>query len=140
MHVWLKRVTFFLAAIPLGLVLLSACGSAKHDIVADVPIGSELSKLDRYLQRASDSSGEVTQWIPLNEAASSPRDSIKNEFGTFTTNPIGSYDTWKATDEERNRFTGEIIFYHHGSTSSDVNSFIYVKGKLKKKDWGYLPG
>lgn len=41
---------------------------------------------------------------------------------------------------ERDRFTGEITFIQHGSTSSDVSTLFYQNGKLRKRDWGFLPG
>lgn len=130
----------FVPGFILVALVLSSCDSAKHDLVSDVPLGSELSKLDQYLERAAGSSGEVTEWIPATNAPSNPSDLIENEFGTFTRKSLGSYDGWMASPETRNTFTGEILFFHHGSTSSDVNSVIYQNGKLRKKDWGFLPG
>ena len=105
-----------------GAILTYQSGNFPHDIVAPVPIGSRLSELDRYLRRAPDSEGEVR------EDPNAP-------------NPYhGDYDVWSATPDERDRFTGEIDFYHHGSTSSDMNSLEYKDGRLIKKDWGFLPG
>jgi hypothetical protein len=128
-----------LAAI-FGLVFHVDWGSAPHDLVSKVPLDSSLADLDRYLVRGTGSIGEVREWTPnANDSAGSGR-KIQNEFGRFRESYIGDYDAWKATTEERNRFTGEIDFFHHGSTSSDMNSFVYVNGKLKKKDWGFLPG
>ncbi len=124
----------------LALLLAAGCGSAPHDLVSKVPDGSDLNDLDRHLARGPGSKGMVVEWTPLAPFAVPDEKSVCNEFGNFKKKSLGAYDYWKATPEERSRFTGEITFTDHGSTSSDVNSLIYVKGKLRKKDWGFLPG
>ncbi len=143
----LSRNVAFGLLIGICLVHSVNCDSAPHDIVSSVPIGIKLSDLDGYLKRGSGSEGEVLQWIPTNEPADSKGMQLRGEgmristeFGTFLQKNLGSYDEWYATAEDRNRFTGEITFIHHGSTSSDINSFTFVNGILRKKDWGYLPG
>jgi hypothetical protein len=123
-----------------GLLLVSACGSAPHDIVTPIPLGSNLSDLDRHLQRGEGSRGEVIAWLPAGKSPKATDPLETNELGTFIVRVVGSYDDWKAPPEERNRFTGEITFYHHGTASADVNRLVYVDGKLRKKDWGFLPG
>ena len=116
-------------------------GSAPHDTVTPVPLGSKLSELDRYLHRGAGSEGKVTQWIPARITAGNPvYNEFYKEFGMFIPKKLGSYDEWKASSEERDKFTGEIQFIHWSSTSDDVNTFIYINGKLLKKDWGFLPG
>ena len=122
------------------LLVTAACGSAPHNVVSSVPTGSKLSELDHYLKRGAGSSGEVIEWVSTSGPPHKNEELVRNEFGTFIPNKLGSYDDWKASPDERNSFTGEITFTHHGLTSSDANTFIYVKGKLRKKDWGYLPG
>ena len=126
--------------VPLGLLTVSSWGSAPHDVVSLVPLGSNLNELNQYLKRGRGSTGEVVEWIPTASSQSVARDVVKNEFGMFVKKNLGSYDEWKASARERDQFTGQITFIHHGSTSSDANTFIYHKGKLRKKDWGFLPG
>lgn len=122
------------------LLLSGACSSAPHDRVGPVPMGSKLTDLDRHFTMLPDSRGEVTEWLPGNRPVKAGEERVTNEHGTFNARSLGDYDGWTATPEERNRFTGEILFFHHGSTSADVNSVIYRRGKLVQKDWGFLPG
>lgn len=133
-------VTAAVLLVPLGLLTVASLGSAPHDVVSRVPLGSSLSELNKYLTRGRGSTGEVVEWIPTASSQSAARDLVENEFGTFVKKNLGSYDQWKASARERDKFTGQITFIHHGSTSSDANTFIYHKGKLRKKDWGFLPG
>ncbi len=122
------------------LILRLSCGSAKHDLVSDVPLGSELSELNQYIRRAEGSFGEVVEWRVANKALDATEKPIKNEWGIFVPKALGSYDDWKASAEEKNKFTGEITFFHMSLTSSDANVFTYRNGKLCKKNWGFLPG
>ncbi len=131
------------ASICLLLLLVElqfSCGSAPHDLVNRVPIGSKLSELDRYLNRGSGSYGEVIEWARADKLADRSAVQIQNEFGLFIKKDKGFYDQWQASKQERDRFSGEIRFIHHGTTSSDVNSFIYIDGKLQRAEWGFLPG
>lgn len=121
---------FVLAVLTLmfGICLFPSCDSARHDLVTLVPLGSKLSELDRYLDRAPTSTGEVDGYIASKEAGAEPT-------------PVSEdYDGWGVTPEQKDRFTGTITFYHHGSTSDDVNELRYRNGKLVFKDWGFLPG
>lgn len=123
------------------LLVIGGCGSAPHDLVKSVPKGSMLTDLDRYLHRGAGSTGEVTEWTPAPPQLpgdNEPR--VVNGYGNFKERSLGSYDAWNASAEERNRFTGQITFTDVGSTSSDVNTLVYRKGKLVGKDWGFLPG
>lgn len=126
-----------LFALCIGMI---GCYSTPHDIVSSVPRDSDLADLDRYLERWQGSYGEVIEWTPALEHPGSQRERGHNEFGAFLHKTIGPYDEWEATAEERNRFTGEIRFYNDDSHSSLVNSLIYIEGKLRKTDWGHLPG
>ncbi|MBX3119995.1 MAG: hypothetical protein KF784_13095 [Fimbriimonadaceae bacterium] len=103
-------------------------GSAPHNVVDYVPYSTKLSDLDRYLIRGIGSEGEVEGTI-LEPDGSGKKVEVKED-----------YDRWKATPEERARFTGKITFYHMGTTSTDVNEFVFQDGKLVDKDWGFLPG
>ncbi len=123
-----------------GLLFGLSCSSAPHDAVTRVPIGSQLSELDRYLERGGESTGEVVEFVPVGRPGRVADGLVSNEFGTFKPKHLGSYDKWKATMNERDRFTGEITFIQHGSTSSDVSTLFYQNGKLRKRDWGFLPG
>lgn len=124
----------------LSLLLLSACGSAPHDLVSSVPLGTKLSDLDRYLKRGGGNPGEVTEWTPATKIPQEPDHVLSNEFGVFTVKKLASYDDWKASTQDLNAFTGEVTFTDFGSTSADVNTFIFIRGVLRKKDWGFLPG
>jgi hypothetical protein len=124
----------------LSLLLVGACASAPHDRVGPVPMGSELADLDRHFVKLPVSKGEVTEWLPANRPVKAGEERVTNEHGTFIARSLGDYDGWNATPEERNRFTGEILFFHHGSTSADVNVVTYRQGKLIHKEWGFLPG
>lgn len=123
-----------------GFCFQMDCGSAPHDASSYVPLGSKLSDLDRYYPRGGGSEGEVIQWLPLAKGEKRPHDAIENEFGVFKPMELGSYDQWGASTAARDSFTGEITFYHHSLTSSDVNALYYIDGKLKKREWGFLPG
>lgn len=116
------------------------CSSAPHDIVSSVPKGSLLADLDRHLDRWPGSHGTVVEWTPATDHPNPQGERGTNEFGSFFHKSLGPYDEWQATDEERNRFTGEISFYNDDSHSALVNSLIYVEGQLQKTDWGHLPG
>ncbi len=59
---------------------------------------------------------------------------------------LGDYDRGSASKAERDAFTGEITFSHDSSVIPDdlAPSFmvrlVYVRGVLKSKDYGILPG
>lgn len=137
----------------LGLLVLAgllSCAAGRNDaedITSSVPIGSRLADLDQYLERWDLDSGDVMQWIPTSE----PPDSddlqlrtdgvrISTDYGTFLQKNVGTYYSWNASAEERNKFTGEIVFFHHPHWNAELIAFIYVNGKLVQTDWGYLPG
>ncbi len=107
---------------PLGILalVLAGCGSAPHDASSAVPIGSSITDLDRLYPRGAGSKGEIVEFVGTQERKR------------------GDYDAWRPTHPAN--FTGEITFYHHGSTSSDVNALTYRNGKLVARDWGFLPG
>jgi len=99
------------ASICLLLLLVElqfSCGSAPHDLVNRVPIGSKLSELDRYLNRGSGSYGEVIEWARADKLADRSAVQIQNEFGLFIKKDKGFYDQWQASKQERDRFSGEI--------------------------------
>lgn len=120
--------------------IATGCGSAPHDVATSVPLGSRLSQLDRFLIRGTGSEGEVTEWITVGNGSPIPKGSLKNSYGIFRRHSRGDYDGWNASPQARDAFTGEIVFVHDGSTSADANSLTYVKGKLVKAAWGFLPG
>lgn len=105
-----------------------------------VPIGSSLADLDHLMIRGVGSVREVVEWVRIESGPPPKKPVHQNEFGTFVFQPRGDYGHWKKSRAERHRFTGEITFIHHGSTSSDISTLIYIDGKLKKADWGFLPG
>lgn len=125
-----------------------ASGHSMHDLVSDVPLGTKLSELDRYIRRGSVSEGEVYRWTltdPKSKANSEvvknakgvPFNSVtENQHGTFLNSFVGPYNGWPLPLASRDTFTGEIIFYG----AEAANSFVFINGKLASKDWGFLPG
>lgn len=103
-------------------------------------MGSKLSELDRYFPRAKGSTGDVGGSALAIGPKRKDREYFRDGQGALGIRYAGSYDDWNWTAEERDGFTGTITFYHHGSTSSDVNQLEYKDGKLVHKDWGFLPG
>ena len=136
-----RRPWLTIISLPLLLCILfvALSWSGRHDIVSRIPLGSKLSDLDQYLPWSAGTSGEVIQWRPAIDSTADGKGQITNELGKFTTVSLGSYDEWKATVQDRDRFTGEIMFFRHSLTSADVNSLVYHEGRLYKKDWGFLP-
>lgn len=120
-----------------------ACQLDPKTVLAPIPIGSKLSELDKYLKEFKDGSG-VEEWVSA-RAADSPEHRT-TKYGAFFIRDLGRYDRWTATKETRDVFTGEIRFYHYSSVIPDdlapsyVFSLIYVKGVLKEKTYGHLPG
>lgn len=118
----------------------AGCSSAPHNLTDTVPLGSKLSDLDHLIHRGANSQGQVVQWYATKGKGKGAKNRQKNEFGVFETETRGDYDVWHAEKDERDHFTGAITFIDDGTTSADVNIFIYQDGKLAKKDWGFLPG
>ena len=118
-----------------------ACRPDPVAVLAPIPLGSRLSRLDQYLKLSFDNS-EVEVWVPLVEGSTSRT----TAYGIFSIRNLGRYEDWDASDSDRDRFTGEILFYHYSSVIPDdlapsyVFSLIYVNGVLKEKDYGHLPG
>ncbi|MCC7230659.1 MAG: hypothetical protein IT203_09725 [Fimbriimonadaceae bacterium] len=111
--------------------------------MAAIPVGSKLSELERYLPKLYDSSS-IREW--RSDRSSGDVAHRTTSYGSFCVYELGEYALWKATKSERDAFTGELLFYHHRAIVPDdlapsyVFSLIYVKGVLKEKDYGHLPG
>lgn len=120
-----------------------ACRIDPVKTLARIPAGSKLSELDRYLDHIY-SRSTVERWTTERDPGGTDR--IENEFGSFRSQNLGAYEIWNATKTERDGFTGELLFFHHSNVIPDdlapsyVFSLIYIDGKLKKKDYGQLPG
>lgn len=121
-----------------------ACRPNPKAIIAQIPIGSQLSELDRYLPKFYENS-VVVEW-GTNQKARRGTGSRHDKYGAFDTRNLGPYDGWSAEWGERERFTGEIQFFHHSAVIPDdlAPSFsidlVYIDGVLKEADYGYLPG
>lgn len=121
-----------------------ACRSNPKAIIAKIPLGSRLTELDRYLPKFYDDS-VVVQWVP-NPKARRGTGSSRDKYGGFDTQNLGTYDGWSAKTTDRDRFTGEVRFFHHSAVIPDdlAPSFfidlIYIGGVLQEADYGYLPG
>lgn len=132
----------------LGLCLLPCLTSTigrldPKAVLAPIPLGTQLSKLDGYLGKFYESSS-VEEWVAVRT-----RDSTghrKTKYGSFFVRELGEYDVWTASEANRDAFTGEILFFHYSRVIPDdlapsyVFSLIYVHGVLKEKDYGHLPG
>lgn len=101
-----------------------------------MPIGSSVAELDPHFRRIKDSRAQVKEWLPATTKVKGRP--ISNAFGKFIEVDRGDYDAWKTSAAAAN-FTGEITFFQRAFTST-ADSFIYVNGRLRKKDWGFLPG
>lgn len=121
-----------------------ACRPNPQAIVDQFPIGSHLADLDTYLTEFYEDS-DVVEWIP-NPKAPRGTGSTRDKYGGFDTRNLGPYDGWNATKSERDRFTGELRFYHHSAMIPDdlAPSFfvilVYIDGMLKEADYGIMPG
>ncbi len=148
MKYWWMTVLALLSVCCLTCMLPVACSPSAEQVISRIPMGSKLGELDRHFVRGRDDEGEVTEWIRPGKAPSDSvhRDQVKNEFGQFLAEHIGSYDGWNASDEERDSFTGKITFYHHSWVIPDdlapsyMIELVYIHGELKSKNWGILPG
>jgi hypothetical protein len=139
----------FLTAAAAALVLLTirACRpTPPEEVTKTFPIGSRLVDLDPYLKQTNLSSGDVFAWQPSPDAGTKPKfytDIGKyayTDFGTFKKLEPVAYDGWRAGPQEREKFTGEIIFSEHRFTYAYIVALYYRDGKLWKADWGFLPG
>lgn len=121
-----------------------ACRPDPKAIIAQIPVGSRLTELGRYLPKFYDDS-VVVEWVP-NPKARRGTGSSRDKYGGFDTRSLGPYDGWSAKKAERERFTGEVQFFHHSAVIPDdlAPSFsidlVYIDGVLKEADYGYLPG
>lgn len=121
-----------------------ACRPNPKAIIAQIPLGSRLSELDQHLVKFYEDS-EVVAWVP-NPKAPRGTGSYRDKFGGFDTRNLGSYEGWNATQAERDRFTGEVRFFHFSAVTPDdlAPSFfiylVYIDGELKEAHYGYLPG
>jgi hypothetical protein len=144
-------VALGLALFCLFSLVISLTGeSAAPEIMARVPIGSDLDRL--YLSVGKDrraKPGDVMLWIP--SSAKNPDFSdyqprrhgvtIRTDFGMFRQKNLGNYSDWSPTEELRTRFTGDIDFFvDNGQAETRALTFTYMNGKLVSKDWGFLPG
>lgn len=120
------------------------CRPDPKSVIARIPLGSRLSELDTHLDKFYESS-DVVAWIP-NPKAPRGTGSMRDRYGAFDTKNLGPYDSWRAEKAERDRFTGEVRFYHHSAVIPDdlapsfVIYLVYIDGVLKEADYGYLPG
>lgn len=119
------------------------CTLNPDTVLASIPIGSQLSDLDSHLESVYHQSS-VVQWTDIRPKVGDYE--RKTKYGSFSLHGLGPYETWSASKTERNAFTGELYFFHHSTVVPDdlapsyVFSFIYVKGILKERDYGLLPG
>lgn len=118
----------------------------RHDpkgVIAQIPVGSKLSELDKHLVEFSHS--EVYGWVSERPADSS-WGSKQTKYGSFYVRKLGEYDAWTASKADRDAFTGELSFYHlcwiipDDIAPSYVLDLVYVDGVLKEKEYGHLPG
>lgn len=121
-----------------------ACRPDPKAIIAQIPVGSRLTELDRYLPKFYNDS-VVVEWVP-NSKVRRGTGSSRDKYGGLDTRNLGPYDGWSAKQAERERFTGEVQFFHHSAVIPDdlAPSFfidlVYIDGVLKEADYGYLPG
>lgn len=144
----LRLVTLMaLVGIALGVV---SCGPPAHErILAGVPIGSDLSGPKSVAQSRDVRPGSVMQWMASTQSAPDRSDiqlrtdgvTISTEVGMFRQKDLGDYSNWHPDQALSGHFTGEVVFFlDRGFADSIMIGFTYVDGRLKKKDWGYLPG
>ena len=120
------------------LVALFGCssGSAPHDVAMSVPLGSSILELDQYLQRGRGSEGTVYVW----QKTPGKGEYLIGSYSRLGEVEVGDYDEWVEAANDRDKFTGRILFIHDSLTSSDANELAYVNGKLVDRGWGFLPG
>lgn len=110
--------------------------------LAKVPLGTRLSELDELA---------VPGWHSLSDVAEyrKPRGgekAVKTWFGNFVVTEIGEFKSWKATDRERDAFTGEVRLHYNSVVIPDQLNpsfsihYFYVDGVLKEKIYAQLPG
>lgn len=132
--------------LPLGCLLAFGTAPNMEKTLARVPIGSKLSELDELAVTGYDSLSDVYEWVPVTDESTTTEKQFSNEHGTFTGKDLGSFDNWSASDKERDSFTGEIdLVYFSIVIPDDLNPsfiiiYIYVEGRLVKKDMLGLPG
>ena len=115
-----------------------------HAFMARIPDDSRLVDLDPYIDEPSGWTS-VREWT-LDPRPGSTEQPVKFPHGTFYVRDVGSYQNWSATLNERENFSGEIIF----SLGSPINlddfapmftvSLFYVDGVLVEKNLGRLAG
>ena len=150
----MKNAKTILALTLLGFLFIASCGSPEssaEEIVQRIPLGSEIGDLAGFLGTTREDM-QVTQWVkPTPEDVPQAKDEhgdpinrtgrrVSNEFGTFTEKDLGKFEDWTPLQEGRDRFTGEIDFTVPNMASMDIVVLTYIDGKLRKKDWGHLPG
>lgn len=119
-----------------------ACRPNPKAIIAQIPLGSRLSELDQHMTRFYVVSS-VEAWTPNPETATRA-DPRRDKYGAFDINDLGPYDDWIATREERERFTGELRFFHYSGVIPDdidhpfVLHLVYVDGVLKEAEIEYF--
>jgi hypothetical protein len=101
-------------------LLIHGFGPEPAELVRQIPLGSEVSSLDHYLDGALQEQSATVSLADRDEEV--------------------PYGAWRASEKDKDNFTGDIEFFDMGFFSSEVYRFKYVGGLLVEKDWGFLPG
>jgi hypothetical protein len=118
--------------------------AAHERLMASVPLGSGLSRLGEARRSGIVTGGRVMRWLPSPKGSPDRSDiqlrvdgaTIRTEFGMFRQKDLGDYDVWTQDPGLAAGFSGEVVLF----TDSVQMGFVYIKGRLVKKEWGHLPG
>lgn len=151
-RLWTRAVPYILAALAVSAVLVTVMVNCRrgdvHEILSLMPIGSSVKDLKDVRESEGVEPGRVMMWVetddpPTRNDVQIRRNGvvISTQFGIYLQRNLGPYDSWKPTDDEVERFTGEVQFYVSRPLGNLILiGFTFVSGKLVQKDWGYLPG
>lgn len=136
---WIGVSAFFL----LFCLQPIACKVDPASTLERIPIGSRLSDLDGYLSSRAYEGSVVSEWTGDGKDVLSQLQTGGNQ---QSLRHLGAYQLWAATQGQRDSFTGSIKLFHQSKVIPDdwapsfVIHLIYIKGVLKFKEWGQLPG
>lgn len=102
-------------------------------VVDKIPIGSNLADLDKYADINDIGVVFVREWIPPTEGSEITEEQWLDRYESLDSEPLGDYESWTASAEERRSFTGVITSYSLGGLYAHSFQLDYYKGELRDK-------
>ena len=118
---WITALLVFcsVCVLPTGCFTLFCTAPNVERTAAQVPLGSKLADLDELAASGWEPSSDASEYRPVSGNENFGEYELPTKMGAFRVHRLCEFNDWKATDEERNRFTGHVILMYHSMVIPD---------------------